>query len=59
LEQIEANRVQQREIQKLRGQVQGMATPVASQQYQPQSTRGSHVSARYMDTAQFYGGWRR
>ena len=59
LEQIEANRTQQREIQKLRGQMQGGAIPVGGSQNQPTSTPGTRVSARYMDTAQFYGGWRR
>ena len=58
LEQIEANRVQQRELQQLRGQVQRMSMGAAGSAYTPtRTTRG--VPARYMDTAQFYRGLRR
>jgi hypothetical protein len=53
LDQQEAAQRQQRELDRM--QRQGQAVPAASGgQYQ--STGGP---ARYMDTAQFYGGWRR
>jgi hypothetical protein len=56
LEQLDANRVQQREIQMLRGQLQSVSAGAAGPQYQPAPNTGA---ARYMDTAQFYSGWRR
>jgi hypothetical protein len=59
LEQLEANRVQQREIQQLRGQLQSMSPTVVSPGYQSSGMPGTGTPARYMDTAQFYGGWRR
>jgi hypothetical protein len=59
MDQIEANRLQQREIQKLRGQVQGVMLPAGGPSNQATSTGRTSVQARYMDTAQFYGGWRR
>jgi len=49
MEQLEANRLQQREFQQLRGQVQGMSGGLPA----------TGTAARYMDTAQFYSGWRR
>ena len=54
LEQIEANRQQAAELQKLRGQVQNMSSGGGGQQSTSMST-----SARYMDTAQFYRGMKR
>lgn len=54
LEQIETNRQQTAELQKLRGQVQNMSSGGAGQ---PSTNMPS--SARYMDTAQFYRGMRR
>ena len=57
MEQIEASRLQQREIQRLRGQVQGRPSAVPA--YQAGGPRRTSVPARYMDTAQFYGGWQR
>jgi hypothetical protein len=59
MEQIDANRKQQREIQHLRGQLQRVSSTVAGPQYQSSGTPGTGTTARYMDTAQFYGGWRR
>jgi hypothetical protein len=59
LQQMQTNRIQQREIQQLRGQLQNMspnagAGPVQEVGLSPRM--GS--SARFMDTAQFYGGMR-
>jgi hypothetical protein len=58
LDQIEANRAQQRDIQQLQGQLQSSAT-VAGPQYRATGLPGTGTPARYMDTAQFYGGLRR
>jgi hypothetical protein len=58
-EQLEANRMQAREIRQLRGQLQGMGSTVAGPRYQAAGMPGTGSAARYMDTAQFYGGWRR
>jgi hypothetical protein len=52
MEQQASAATQQREIEQLRRQVQG----------QPLRTTvvpGNGIQARYMDTAQFYGGWQR
>jgi hypothetical protein len=59
LEQIQTNRTQQREIQQLRGQLQNMSTN-ASGPPAFETSRSARVasSARFMDTAQFYGGIR-
>jgi len=59
MDQIEANRMQQREIQQLRGQLQNFSGPVSGPKYQPNGIPGTGTPARYMDTAQFYGGLRR
>jgi hypothetical protein len=56
MEQIEANRAQQREIQQLRGQVHGSSSTMAGP---PSGMPGTGTPARFMDTAQFYGGFRR
>jgi hypothetical protein len=58
-EQIETNRVQQREIQRLRGQLQGISSTIATPQYGEAALPVTGTRSRYMDTAQFYGGWRR
>jgi hypothetical protein len=58
-QQIETNRLQQRELQRLRGQVQGLSTTIATPQYGEASLPVTGTRTRYMDTAQFYGGWRR
>jgi hypothetical protein len=58
-QQIETNRLQQRELQRLRGQVQGLSTTVATPQQGDASLPATGTSSRFMDTAQFYGGWRR
>jgi hypothetical protein len=58
-EQIETNRVQQREIQRLRGQLQGLSSTIAMPQYGQSALPATGTRSRYMDTAQFYGGWRR
>ena len=59
LDQLEANRTQQRAIQQLNGQLQSMSSTVVSPGYQSSGIPGTGTPARYMDTAQFYGGWRR
>lgn len=56
LEQIEAARSQQRELQQLRGQLQTISSTVVRPQGQGTGLPGTGTSARYMDTAQFYGG---
>jgi hypothetical protein len=53
MEQQAANQQQQREIANLQRQVQGGAQARAA------STPGAGVPSRFMDTAQFYGGWQR
>lgn len=58
-QQIETNRLQQRELQRLRGQVQGLSTTIATPQYGDASLPATGTRSRYMDTAQFYGTWRR
>jgi hypothetical protein len=57
MEQLQLNQMQQRELQQLRGQVQSMSSPTAGTQYQSMRPSGG-APARFMDTAQFYGGWR-
>jgi hypothetical protein len=62
VDQIEANRRQQREIQQLRGQLQGLSSTVVRPQisaYQPSALPATGTPARFGDTAQFYGGSRR
>jgi hypothetical protein len=59
LDQIEENRTQQMEIQKLSRQTQGRARTTAPQQYQATGKSNRSSPARYMDTAQFYSGWSR
>jgi hypothetical protein len=54
LDQIEANRQQQREIQQLKSQMKKMSTVGAGQQ-----AADSQSAAHYMDTAQFYRGLQR
>jgi hypothetical protein len=51
LEQQASFQQQQRDIQQLQRQVQGAAY------YRPANSQGTVTQARYMDTAQFYGGW--
>jgi hypothetical protein len=59
IEQLETNRRQQFEIQQLRGQIQTMATsPGAGMQQDAGRSAGMRTPARFMDTAQFYGGRR-
>jgi hypothetical protein len=58
LEQIQTNRLQQHEILQLRGQVQGMTTMGGAPQSATYRAPGSGSPARFMDTAQFYGGAR-
>jgi hypothetical protein len=56
-DQIETNRLQQREIQRLRGQLQGISTTIATPQYGDAALPATGIRSRYMDTAQFYGDW--
>jgi hypothetical protein len=58
IDQIEANRMQQRDIQQIRGQLQSTST-VVGPQYRASGLPGTGTPARYMDTAQFYSGLRR
>jgi hypothetical protein len=58
-EQMRMNRAQQQEIQQLRGQLQSMSGSVgAAPPYEVSRSAGMGSSARFMDTAQFYGGTR-
>ena len=59
LDQIEANRRQQREIQQLRGQLNGISTTIATPQYGSAPVPATGTRSRFMDTAQFYSAWRR
>jgi hypothetical protein len=59
IEQLEANRRQQRDVQQLSGQLQGLSATVVRPQYQANELPGTGTPARYRDTAQFYGGLRR
>jgi hypothetical protein len=59
LEQMQMNRVQQREIQQLRGQLQNMSPGAGLAPVNDVNrSAGMGSSARFMDTAQFYGGGR-
>jgi len=58
LEQQEANRVQRRAMQQLNGQMQSMSSTAVGPQYQAGRSFGTGAPARFMDTAQFYGGLR-
>ena len=58
MQQLETNREQQRELERLRRQVQVMSTAPSGAQ-RPVTYSGASSAARYMDTAQFYAGWRR
>jgi len=59
LEQMQMNRTHQREIQQLRGQLQNMSANVgAAPQFETNNTTRMRQAARFMDTAQFYGGSR-
>jgi hypothetical protein len=59
LDQNEEIRMQQMEIQKLSRQTQGRARTTVPQQYRAAGNSNRSTPARYMDTAQFYGGWSR
>ena len=59
MEQIEANRAQQGEIQQLSRQLQSRSPTPTAPQYQAADAPDRSAPARYMDTAQFYGGWSR
>jgi hypothetical protein len=56
IEQRETNRLQQREIQQLRGQVQSMSATGIASPYDGGQSGGRTRPAMYMNTAQFYGG---
>jgi hypothetical protein len=58
LQQLQTNRVQQRELLQLRGQVQGISAVGAPPQYEASRGTAMGSPSRYMDTAQFYGGMR-
>ena len=60
-DQIEANRAQQNEIQSLSRQLQGRSRSAAARQTAAPvyDNPDRSTPARYMDTAQFYGGWAR
>jgi hypothetical protein len=58
-EQIETNRRHQHEMQQLRGQLRGISSTIAGPQYTGAAQPATGSRSRYMDTAQFYGGWQR
>ncbi len=57
VEQTEANRNQQIELQKLQRQLQ--STTVVTPRYRGAVPSTTGAAARFMDTAQFFGGWPR
>lgn len=59
IDQIEANRAQQRELHQLRGQINNVSTSVVGARYQGGQLPSTGTPSRYMDTAQFYSGMRR
>lgn len=59
MEQLETARLRQREIQQLHRQLQGVYSTAAGPPYPAGGMPGTGTAARYMDTAQFYAGWRR
>ena len=56
IEQLETNRLQQREIQQLRGQIQSMAASGIASPHDGGQSVGRTRPAMFMNTAQFYGG---
>ncbi len=58
MEQLDAARAQQREIQRLQRQLQSMPSTMAGPRYQSAGGPGAGSAARFMDTAQFYAGRR-
>jgi hypothetical protein len=56
IEQLETNRLQQREIQQLRGQIQSMASSGIASPHDGGQSAGRTRPAMFMNTAQFYGG---
>ena len=59
LEQQAANQQQQRDIQQLQRQLQATSATRVVPQYRAATVPGTGTPARFMDTAQFYGGWQR
>jgi hypothetical protein len=59
LEQIEDSRRQQSEILRLQRQMQSNASASAVSGARGSAVPTTGVAARYMDTAQFYSGWKR
>lgn len=59
-QQIDTNRGQQRDLGRLQRQLNSVsATIINPQQTGGASVPGTGTPSRFMDTAQFYGGWRR
>jgi hypothetical protein len=59
MDQNEANRTQQRELQQLRGQLNNVSSSIVGANYQGGQLPSTGTPSRYMDTAQFYSGMRR
>jgi hypothetical protein len=59
VEQLEANREQQLEIQRLQRQVQTASPTAAAPQSRGGTMAETGTAARFMDTAQFYSAWQR
>lgn len=58
IQQRETNRMQERELQQMRGQIQTMTSSGTPSQFEMGRSTGNASPARFMDTAQFYGGSR-
>ncbi len=59
LQQQEANRRQQQELDQLQRQMQGSPGTVVGLHYGAARAAGRSTPARFMDTAQFYSNWQR
>jgi hypothetical protein len=59
LDQMETNRRSRADILHLQREVQNVSTSVVGPQYGATALPGTGHSARFMDTAQFYGRWER
>jgi hypothetical protein len=58
-QQRDTNLAQHRELQRLQRQLNSVSATVVAPRYGPAGTPATGTPARFMDTAQFYGGWRR
>jgi hypothetical protein len=59
IEQLESNRRQRLEVERLERQLQSRSSSAVMPQSGDGGWPAANSAARYMDTAQFYGGWPR